>query len=100
MRLRWLLLCGGLILAAALLTGCDPTIGLRVNTTVDGPDADPGDGVCEMTSGAGDCSLRAAVDEANSHADVSHITVESGTYTLTQAGNDDTNAAGDLDVAP
>ena len=30
-----------------------------------GGDVEPGDGVCEATAGQGDCTLRAAVDEAN-----------------------------------
>jgi len=36
-----------------------------VNTTADGVDANPGDAVCEITPAGGDCSLRAAIEEAN-----------------------------------
>jgi CSLREA domain-containing protein len=73
---------------------------IAVNTFVDGSDANPTDGVCEMTAGVGDCSLRAAVDEANAATGTKAVTiaVPSGTYVLTQAGADDTNAAGDLDL--
>jgi hypothetical protein len=49
-------------------TACDPWVPpaqLAVTTGVDGPDLDPGDGVCEVTLGVGDCSLRAAIDEGN-----------------------------------
>jgi hypothetical protein len=43
---------------------------LRVDSTADAPDADPGDGVCARAAppggtGQGLCTLRAAVMEAN-----------------------------------
>lgn len=38
---------------------------IAVNVTTDGHDANPGDGVCEMSNGDGDCSFRAAIEEAN-----------------------------------
>lgn len=72
-----------------------------VTTTLDGRDADPGDGVCEMTVGAGDCSLRAAIDHANtSVAARVEIALPPGTYALSEPGADDTNAGGDLDLSP
>src|SRR5262245_48088374 len=37
-----------------------------VNVTGNGADANPGDGICE-TSVAGNCSLRAAIQEANAN---------------------------------
>ena len=37
-----------------------------VNSTGDGGDANPGDGLCD--TGAGECTLRAAIEEANAHA--------------------------------
>ena len=65
-RVGWALAAaGGLVVAAA---GCElplPPPIFVVTTTADGNDADPGDGVCEMTVGAGDCSLRSAVQEAD-----------------------------------
>ena len=90
-------------MAGSVLVGCDllpdaPTF--AVTTTEDGVDADPGDGVCEVNDGVGDCSLRAAVDEANASAVVAIITVPSARYELTLVGVDDTNAAGDLDLDP
>jgi CSLREA domain-containing protein len=90
------------VAAVGLLLGCEPgpnvTV-LEVTTTTDGVDALPGDGVCEVTSGAGDCSLRAAIDEANATPAGSLIVnVPSGEYVLGLAGSDDTNAAGDLDL--
>jgi hypothetical protein len=40
---------------------------ITVNNTGDGSDFLLGDGVCEVTSGAGDCTLRAAIEEANNN---------------------------------
>ena len=45
-----------------------------VNSTADMVDAEPGDGLCE-TDITGDCTLRAAVQEANAFAGVDTITV-------------------------
>jgi hypothetical protein len=58
-----------LVAAFALsgLVACDPRIPptLTVTSNGTGGDASPGDGVCEATAGAGDCTLPASVDEAN-----------------------------------
>jgi CSLREA domain-containing protein len=95
----------GLAVAGALaLSAChgEPhDLLLEVTTTVDGADHNPGDGVCEMSAGGGDCSLRAAVDEANA-APEQYIWIDlpAGTYALTLDGIDDDNAAGDLDLDP
>ncbi len=69
---------------------------IQVNTTDDELNAD------------GDCSLREAIQSANTHAAVDAcssgfgddvITVPAGTYTLSVAGTgEDSNATGDLDV--
>ncbi len=95
--LLWPLLLVG---AGVLLTACESPRIIAVNTTVDGSDVNPADGVCEMTVGVGDCSLRAAIDEANAATGTKAVTiaVPSGTYALTVSGVDDTNAAGDLDL--
>ncbi|MDZ7732899.1 MAG: hypothetical protein U5R31_07080 [Acidimicrobiia bacterium] len=96
---RALLLALGLG-AMVFLAGCDiEEETLTVTTTTDGGDADPGDGICEMTSGASDCSVRAAVDEANATGGTA-FTVElpPGTYELEGSDGDDANAAGDLDI--
>ncbi|MCA9379587.1 carboxypeptidase regulatory-like domain-containing protein, partial [Candidatus Dojkabacteria bacterium] len=44
---------------------------LTVNSTLDDADAVPGDGVCDTNDGAGDgpCTLRAAIEEANTEVD-------------------------------
>ena len=52
-----------------------------VNSSADGAfDAAPGDGVCEHTSGLGDCSLTAAVDETNSLPGRDTIALPAGNY--------------------
>lgn len=71
-----------------------------VNTTTDAVDADspgPFDGVCATASGQ--CSLRAAIEEANALAGPDTITVPAGTYPLTTGpAGDDLARIGDLDV--
>ena len=54
-RALWVL--GLVVGAAALLSAChgQPHT-FTVTTTADGADANPGDGVCEVTPGFGDCS--------------------------------------------
>jgi CSLREA domain-containing protein len=71
--------------------------GFTVNTTNDTADANPGDGVCADANG--DCSLRAAISEANARAGDDTITLPAGTYTQTLAGADNANAGGDWDIA-
>ena len=72
MRLRRpfhpLLVLGCIILALCPALGTLPTVSavsstFVVNTTVDAPDAAPGDGIC--ATGAGQCSARAAVQVAD-----------------------------------
>lgn len=68
-----------------------------VNTTVDTQDASAGNGVC--ADGAGACSLRAAITEANALAGADVITLPAGTYTETLvAANDNVNGGGDFDI--
>ncbi|NNF34861.1 MAG: T9SS type A sorting domain-containing protein [Saprospiraceae bacterium] len=45
---------------------CQPMT-MTVNNTGDGSDISLGDGVCEVTAGQGDCTLRAAMEEANNN---------------------------------
>jgi CSLREA domain-containing protein len=98
--MRWVAGAGALGAAALGLSACEPAgISLVVTTDADGPDADPGDGVCEMTAGAGDCSLRAALDEANALPDHETITFTPSVSSLYLFGEgDDTNQTGDLDI--
>jgi len=82
---------GAIVLLAAGAAACDPippAPAIVVTTTASGGDADPGDGVCEMTPGQGDCSLPAAVDEGNALGRAA-ITAPAGFYkdmTLVIAG--------------
>ena len=68
-----------------------------VDSTADTVDATPGDGVCD--DGAGSCSLRAAIMEANALVGADIIDAPAGTFTLTIPGERE-NAAltGDLDI--
>lgn len=73
-----------------------------VNHGGDAVDDDPGDGVCQDNGGsAGDCSLRAAVQESNSHQGLDSIDFDAAvsTVTLSVAGTGEEAAAtGDLDL--
>jgi hypothetical protein len=75
-----------------------------VNTTLDLPDINPGDGICN--TGVATCSLRAAVTESDFTGGANVINVPAGTYTLTLGPFDDefngagaTPDSGDLDIA-
>ncbi len=68
-----------------------------VNTTNDTQDAAPGNGTC--ADAQGQCSLRAAISEANALAGADTITVPAGTYTQSLVGaNENANAGGDWDI--
>ncbi len=70
-----------------------------VNSTLDAVDANPGDGAC--ATAAGDCTLRAAVMEANALVGPDAISLPAGTYTLSielVPGLPNTDARGDLNI--
>lgn len=71
------------VIAGLLASGCV----LRVDSTADAPDANPGDGVCATAAPAGGseglCTLRAAVMEANATVWAESIEIPAGTYQLT-----------------
>jgi CSLREA domain-containing protein len=67
-----------------------------INSTADEPDADPADGVCGTASG--DCTLRAAIMQANFATGPNTITVPSGVYLITRVGYDDDALVGDFDL--
>ncbi|MBI4498578.1 MAG: hypothetical protein HY689_11830, partial [Chloroflexi bacterium] len=71
-----------------------------VNSTLDWWDATPGDGICETAPGNGECTLRAAIMEANASPGDDTITLPVGTYTLAIApdATPDDAADGDLDI--
>ena len=68
-----------------------------VNVTYDAPDINPGDGDCN--DGTGNCTLRAAVMEANAQSGDDVIMLPAGTYPITVPGaNEQSALTGDLDV--
>lgn len=74
-----------------------PARDLRVDSTVDAPDAARGDGRC--ATDAGRCTLRAAIMEANAAPGLDQVTVPSGVYKLGIEGTgEDAGATGDLDI--
>ncbi|NUQ64557.1 MAG: S8 family serine peptidase, partial [Pirellulales bacterium] len=76
----------------------DTTPGLiRVNSTADAADANPGDGIAD--DGSGHSTLRAAIMQANALAGGNTVRVPPGIYRLSIAGTDDDAASGDLDIA-
>lgn len=83
-RIRSVVAVTVVVAALVVATACDPWVPptqLAVTTVVDGPDADPGDGICEVTVGASDCSLRAAIDEGNALGSAD-IAVPAGRYSI------------------
>lgn len=102
---RWgqRLVVGGLgallavVITAVLATPSALAASHRVTGAGDAPDATPGDGICATS--AGDCTLRAAIQEANATIVADQIVVPAGTYTLAvppAAANLD--ESGDLDI--
>ena len=77
----------------------DETGELVVNSTLDAVDAIPGDDVCE-TATPGECTLRAAVMEANSLPGTQGVRVPAGTFELTieRVGSSPNPSDGDLDI--
>jgi CSLREA domain-containing protein len=69
-----------------------------VNSFADTVDAAPGNGVC--ADAGGNCTLRAAVMEANALAGNDTISLPQGTYnlTLSDSGGEDLAVDGDLDI--
>src|SRR2546428_2694136 len=69
-----------------------------VNSTEDLVGIALGDGVCAAANGL--CTLRAAVQEANTSVEADTIVLGAGTYVLTRQGSrEDAGATGDLDVS-
>ncbi len=88
------------LMAAALgseLPGLAPVASaadFAVTSGADEVDADTNDGVCLTANG--NCTLRAAIQQANASAGADTVVLPAGTYTLTRAGGGDEN--GDLDI--
>ncbi len=68
----------------------------NVNSTFDGTDNNIGDGVC--SDGQGNCTLRAAIQEANFTVAADDIVISVASVSLFFPGDDDIAAVGDLDI--
>jgi CSLREA domain-containing protein len=101
-RLRRLLRLTALAsaLAAIVVTASAPLAavdGFVVDSEVDAVDAEPGDGNC--ASAAGECTLRAAIQEANANYAPDLVSIPEGFYQLSLPGTgEDEAASGDLDI--
>ena len=86
-----------LLLAQFGLTSARADANFAITSTADAVDATPGDGQC--LTNANDCTLRAAVQEANALSGPDTITLQAGEYKLALAGSfEDDAATGDLDI--
>jgi len=98
---RVLLAAVGIALAAILvlktLVFANPAAHFVVDSTADAVDSRPGDAVCRTI--AGQCTLRAAVQETNALAGPNSIDVPAGTYSLAIPPRNENRAdSGDLDI--
>jgi CSLREA domain-containing protein len=64
----------GLLFSLMLVSGSASAATFTVNSIFDTADTNPGDNICEATSGGVQCTLRAAIEEAN--AQLGHDTIE------------------------
>lgn len=72
-------------------------VAFTVDDTGDTGDSNPGDGACD--DGGGNCTLRAAIDQANNSADIDEIVLPAGTFAISQStAGENSNADGDYDV--
>ena len=70
-----------------------------VNAPSDAADALAGDGACEATLGKHDCTLRAAIQEANALHGADTINVPAGVFAISIDGeSEDEAATGDFDI--
>ncbi len=90
--------CAALLVAGASTARAET---ITVNSTLDRPDADLQDGVCDADLGTAglQCTLRAAIQHANATAGTHVIVVPAGRYRLTIRGSgENAGATGDLDI--
>jgi CSLREA domain-containing protein len=75
-----------------------PRTAFTVDITADTPDANPGDGICADANE--ECSLRAAVMEANALPGDDTISIDAGTYILDNPtpGDEELSIEDDLDI--
>ena len=86
-RAKRILLLALLVLIGAYSMGVSGSwaYNFTVNSTEDAVDANPGDTFCETAPGNRICTLRAAIQEANSFPIEHNITLPKGPYNLTLA---------------
>ena len=94
-RLVYLIIVCGLLLSTLTPVPVAAATFL-VNSTADLPDADQGDGLCLASNGQ--CTLRAAIMQANFTTGLDTIILPAGVYQLTRPGDDDMAVLGDLDI--
>lgn len=86
------------ILSFSALSGNKLVAQFVVNSTIDTPDANVGDGIC--ADAGGNCTLRAAVMEANAVLGDNSISLPIGEYVFSIPGqNENLAATGDLDIS-
>lgn len=99
---RWIVWSAAVVLAAMCWAAPGEALATNYTVIVVGDQADlvPGNGLCDVSPAPGEqCTLRAAIQELNDQGGGPHtITLPPGPYTLTLTGDDDTAAAGDLDI--
>src|ERR671914_224368 len=77
----------------------DAALPFTVNNARDEVDTNPGNGLCQTFSGPGQCSLRAAIQEANASIGADTIIIEPGVYELeVPTLNEDLPETGDYDI--
>ena len=89
------------LLSAEIATAAAPSATFTVTSTFDSPDLSPGDGTCGafVPPDFLECTLRAAVMEANALTGTDTIELLAGIYTLDIVGSaEDASATGDLDI--
>ena len=88
--------------ACALVTAGPVNGTMVVNSTADQVDLDPIDAVCDTGDDVGgepECTLRAAIQQANASPGVDYIELPAGNYGLTILGTSENEAVtGDLDI--
>ena len=76
------------VVSTIILAGSANAATFTVNTTDDGNDVNPGDGICEVNAGQDDCGIRALIEETNAlgGADIGNFNIPgAGVQTFTPA---------------
>ena len=88
------------LLVACLLPGPAQALTFTPSSFDDAPDNNVGDGICASTLPGKPCTLRAAIQEANTTVAADTVLLNGGTYTLSIPGAaENASATGDLDVS-